>query len=156
MNRFRPSAAAIASDAIGRDHAMRNFLASILAVFFFLVWPGTHVMGVNVKICTGPLPADDLLNVPSQPHQEPLPGRICQIAQSPLVDYGKLPKEQWNRDRQLQMEQIERSKKWDEYGKVRRCKGSCYETYRNCIRRRWDPRSQSCQQDFNNCVRSCE
>ncbi len=142
--------------ALYRGNTMRNFIAWMLLALMVLAWPTAQVIGADVRIC----PLDSFIDSPpSDPslfEQDRYPENTYVIAQSLIGDYGKQPKEQWERDRKLQAEQIERVKRWDEHGKMRRCKQSCYETYRTCSRRLWDPRSQSCQRDFDNCIRTCE
>ena len=135
---------------------MRNFIAWMLSALILLAWSTAQITGADVSICSGDSIIDSSTNDPFPFQQNQYPGKSYVIAQSMLGDYGKQPKEQWERDRKLQAEQLERVRRWDEYGKMRRCKQSCYDTYRTCSRRLWDPRSQSCQRDFDNCIRTCE
>ena len=135
---------------------MRNSIAWMLLALLVLAWSGAQVIGADIGICSGDSIIDGRLNDPFLFQQDQHPKNTCVIAQSLLGAYGKQPKEQWERDRKLQAEQLEGIKRWDEYGKMRRCKQSCYDTYRTCSRRLWDPRSQSCQWDFDNCMQTCE
>ncbi len=135
---------------------MRNFIAWMLSALLVFAWSTAQVIGADVRICSGDSTIDSRLNDPFLFQQDHYHQNSCVIAQSLLGDYGKLPKEQWERDRKLQAEQLEGIRRWDEYGKMRRCKQSCYDTYRTCSRRLWDPRSQSCQWDFDNCMQTCE
>ena len=135
---------------------MRNLLMWILLILVALTWSTAQATSAVVGVCPGESVIDGRAHsFPPFQHEVP-PKNSFAIAQSLLGDYGKQPKEQWERDRKIQAEQLERIRRWDEYGKMRRCKQSCYDTYRTCIRRRWDPRSLSCQQDFNNCMKTCE
>jgi len=135
---------------------MRNSIAWMLSALLVLAWSSAQVIGADIRICSGDSIIDSRLNDPLLFQQDQYPKNTCVIAQSLLGAYGKQPKEQWERDRKLQAEQLEGIKRWDEYGKMRRCKQSCYDTYRTCSRRLWDPRSQSCQRDFDNCMQTCE
>ena len=135
---------------------MRNFITWILSALIVLACSTAQVTVADVSICSRDSIIDSPTNDPSQFQQNLYPGNTCLIAQSLLGDYGKQPKEQWERDRKLQAEHLERVRRRDEYGKMRLCKQSCYDTYRTCSRRLWDPRSQSCQRDFDNCIRACE
>ena len=135
---------------------MRNSIAWMLSALLVLAWSSAQVIGAEIRICSGDSIIDSRLNDPLLFQQDQYPKNTCVIAQSLLGAYGKQPKEQWERDRKLQAEQLEGIKRWDEYGKMRRCKQSCYDTYRTCSRRLWDPRSQSCQRDFDNCMQTCE
>ncbi len=135
---------------------MRNFIAWMLSALLVFAWSTAQVIGADVRICSGDSIIDSRLNDPFLFQQDKYPKNSCVIAQSLLGDYGKQPKEQWERDRKLQAEQLERIRRWDQYGKMKRCKQSCYDTYRTCSRRLWDPRSQSCQRDFDNCMQTCE
>jgi len=134
---------------------MRNFIAWMLSALLVLAWSTAQAIGADVRICSGDSIIDSRPNDPFLFQQDQYPKNSCVIAQSLLGDYGKQPKEQWERDRKLQAEQLERIRRWDEYAK-KRCKGSCYDTYRTCTRNLFDPRSRVCQQDFNNCMRTCE
>ena len=135
---------------------MRNFIAWMLSALLVFAWSTAQVIDADVRICSGDSIIDSRLNDPFLFQQDQYPKNRRVIAQSLLGDYGKQPKEQWERDRKLQAEQLERIRRWDQYGKMRRCKQSCYDTYRTCSRRLWDPRSQSCQRDFDNCMQTCE
>ncbi len=135
---------------------MRIFIAWMLSALLVLAWSTVQVISADLGTCSGDSIIDSRLNDPFLFQQDQNPKNSWVIVQSLLGDYEKQPKAQWERDRKLQTERLERIRRWDEYGKMRRCKQSCYDTYRTCSRRLWDPRSQACQWDFDNCMQTCE
>jgi len=135
---------------------MRNFLMWILLILVALTWSTAQATSAAVETCPGKSVIDGGgYSFPPFQHEAP-PKNSFAVAQSLLGDYGKQPKEQWEKGRERQEERLEKiRKRWDEYTK-KQCKGSCYDTYRTCARRLFDPRSRICQQDFNNCMKTCE
>jgi len=135
---------------------MQNFIAPMLLALLVLAWSTAQVIGADVRVCSGESVIDSRLTDPFLFQQDLYPKNSCVIAQSLLGDHGKQPKEQWERDRKLEAEKLERIRRWDEYGKMRRCKQSCYDIYRSCAFFSVYNRSRICQLNFDNCIRSCE
>ena len=135
---------------------MRNLIAWMLLALLVLAWSNAQVIGADVRICSVDSIIDSVLTEPFLFQQDLYPKSSCVIAQSLPGDHGKQPKEQWERDRKLEAEKLERIRRWDEYGKMRRWKQSCYDLYRTCAFFSVYNRTRNCQLNFDNCIRTCE
>lgn len=128
-----------------------------------LPWSTAQATSADVRAC----PEESVIDsggYSSPPFQQEVPPENSfAVAHSLLEDYGKQLQEQWEKDRkqwekdrQRQEERLQKIRsRWDEYGK-KRCKESCYDTYRSCAFFTFDRRSRICQHDFDNCMKTCE
>ncbi len=150
---FRPASRVLCTKL---NDPTARWLAWLLALSLLLVWSVIRALAADPYMCSGD---ERLKNSPkpvAQSHADLPPGAICQLAQSSPMSYGQPSAPQWEQAPKVQVERVERTRFWEEYRQSQLCKRSCYETYRTCIRRRWDPRNQSCQQDFDNCIQTCQ
>jgi len=135
---------------------MRNFVTWILLALVALAWSTAQATSADVGACPGESVIDSG-GYSSPPFQQKVPPKNSfAVAQSLLKDHGKQLQKQWEKDREAQEERFQKiRKRWDEYEK-KRCKESCYDTYRSCAFFTFDRRSRICQQDFYNCMKTCE